>query len=154
MKLLNWRENVLWILGCNIVFSVECIELPPGGEGWPGILKMKTCQQGRVQIVFFHTLLRLQLPLLSRIDTFRRPATQYFTQLEKLPIFGRNPRNFFTAPQQVDQNTVDWQSFWGIFVRVWTFIRAITGHNHYMLSLELLSAVFMFRLGDWAQCEL
>ena len=44
----------------SLVWNV--LRRPLGVRVGRGILKMKTCQQARVQIVTFHTLLRLQPP--------------------------------------------------------------------------------------------
>ena len=69
--------------------------LPPGGEGWPRNSKNENLSAARVQIVTFHTLLRLQLPG-PDIDTHRHRLSIVHS-IGETPNIGRNPRNFFTS---------------------------------------------------------
>ena len=106
----------------SLVWNV--LRRPLGVRVGRGILKMKTCQQARVQIVTFHTLLRLQPPWPALY-----PATQYFTQLEKLSIYiGRNPRN-----AQVDK---------------WTKILLIGNHCQEFRVLTQVTATTLLPLLD------
>ena len=99
----------------DIVFSVECIEAPPGGEGWPRNSKNENLSASQSANCNISHLVKAAAPLTCY------PATQYFTQLEKLSIYiGRNPRN-----AQVDK---------------WTKILLIGNHCQEFRVLTLVTA--------------